>query len=128
MAAGQSVTRGAVHVAVQDFALEPDEMRMRKAAHLMVSSLAGSLSLVTCKDPLRIALTNALKAMLAGQQLVESAMLDQVISVVVADNLDLGCSFIGEARHDMLALVQGRAGLNRCASAQLGKQLKMHKP
>ena len=45
---------------VQDFAVEPDEQRMRKAAHLMVGSLAGSLALVTCRDPLRPSLTNRL--------------------------------------------------------------------
>jgi CCR4-NOT transcription complex subunit 1 len=37
---------------------------MRKAAHLMVSSLAGSLALVTCKDPLKVALTNTLRALM----------------------------------------------------------------
>jgi hypothetical protein len=52
------------HPSLQDFALEPDEGRMRKAAHLMVSSLAGSLALVTCKDPLKVALTNTLRALI----------------------------------------------------------------
>ena len=37
---------------------------MRKAAHLMVASLAGSLALVTCKDPLRVSLTNSLRSIL----------------------------------------------------------------
>lgn len=34
----------------------------------MVSSLAGSLALVTCKDPLRVALANNMRALLAGSQ------------------------------------------------------------
>ena len=37
----------------QDFAMESDENKMRKAAHLMVQSLASSLALVAYKDPLR---------------------------------------------------------------------------
>lgn len=45
--------------------MDPDEMRMRKAAHLMVSSLAGSLALVTCKDPLRVSMSNSLKLILS---------------------------------------------------------------
>lgn len=44
----------------QDFAFEGDESNLRKAAHLMVSSLAGSLALVTCREPLRVALGNQL--------------------------------------------------------------------
>ena len=38
---------------LKDFAMEPDENKMRKAAHLMVQSLASSLALVAYKDPLR---------------------------------------------------------------------------
>lgn len=37
----------------KDFATEPSEDRLRKAAQLMSQKLAGSLALVTCKDPLR---------------------------------------------------------------------------
>ena len=37
----------------KDFAMEPDETKMRQAAHLMVSNLSGSLALVTCREPLR---------------------------------------------------------------------------
>lgn len=54
----------AVELILKDFSTDPDETRMRKAAHLMVSTLAGSLAMVTSKDPLRVSLTNALKAQL----------------------------------------------------------------
>ena len=54
----------AVELILKDFSTDPDESRMRKAAHLMVSSLAGSLAMVTSKDPLRVSFTNALKAQL----------------------------------------------------------------
>jgi len=37
---------------------------MRKAAHLMVSSLAGSLALVTCKEPLRVSIGNHVRSLL----------------------------------------------------------------
>lgn len=52
---------------------------MRKAAHLMVGSLAGSLALVTCRDPLRTSLTNRLRSLLA--QGLDAAMLEQYVQV-----------------------------------------------
>ncbi|KAJ9513070.1 hypothetical protein QJQ45_029442, partial [Haematococcus lacustris] len=85
-----------------DFALEPDEGRMRKAAHLMVSSLAGSLALVTCKDPLRVALTATLRALLTNQlpSANDAGVVEQVAAVVCNDNLDLGCAIIERAATD----------------------------
>jgi CCR4-NOT transcription complex subunit 1 len=49
---------------MKDFATEPDEQKMRKAAHLMVQNLAGSLALVTCKEPLRLSMSNHLRSLL----------------------------------------------------------------
>ena len=51
----------------KDFATEPDESRVRKAAALMVSNLAGSLALVTCKEPLRVSIAKHLRALLQQQ-------------------------------------------------------------
>ena len=48
----------------KDFALEPDENTMRQAGHLMVSNLAGSLALVTCKEPLRVSVSTHLRQLL----------------------------------------------------------------
>ncbi|KAF5831048.1 CCR4-Not complex component, Not1-domain-containing protein [Dunaliella salina] len=72
---------------------------MRSAAHLMVSSLAGSLALVTCKDPLRVALANHMRALLQAVQasVMDAGVIEQVVGVVVADNLDLGCVVIERA-------------------------------
>ena len=51
-------------IVMKDFAMEPDEQKMRKAAHLMVQNLAGSLALVTCKEPLRVSMNNHLRSLL----------------------------------------------------------------
>lgn len=59
--------------------MEPDEQRMRVAAHLMVGSLAGSLALVTCRDPLRTSLTNRLRSLLA--QGLDTTALEQYVQV-----------------------------------------------
>lgn len=81
---------------VKDFAMEPDEKKMGKAAHLMVSSLAGSLALVTCKEPLRVSMGNQLRTLFT-QAGVEAGSTDQVIQVCVAENLELGCILIEKA-------------------------------
>eukprot|EP00927_Polykrikos_kofoidii_P002672 TRINITY_DN11067_c0_g5_i2.p1 TRINITY_DN11067_c0_g5~~TRINITY_DN11067_c0_g5_i2.p1 ORF type:complete len:2502 (+),score=564.25 TRINITY_DN11067_c0_g5_i2:638-7507(+) len=85
----------------QDFAVEPDEKVLMKAAQLMVSSVAGSLALVTCREPLRVSLTNHLLQLLflhnAAKDINENAALEQVLHVVSNDNLDLGCSLIEKA-------------------------------
>lgn len=51
-------------LAIKDFAMEGNEERMREAAHLMVQNLAGSLALVTCKEPLRLSIVTHLRTLL----------------------------------------------------------------
>ena len=63
----------------QDYAMEEDEASMRKAAHLMVSSLAGSLALVTCREPLRSSLATQLRHLLANS--MEASQLEQTVNV-----------------------------------------------
>ena len=46
----------------KDFALEGNDEKMRKAAHLMAQNLAGSLALVTCKEPLRSNMANHIRS------------------------------------------------------------------
>lgn len=44
--------------------MEGNEERMRHAAHLMVQNLAGSLALVTCKEPLRMSIVAHIRALM----------------------------------------------------------------
>ncbi|CAG8494332.1 7474_t:CDS:10 [Funneliformis mosseae] len=85
---------------IKDFAMEPNEERMRNSAHLMVQNLAGSLALVTCKEPLRISMVTHLKNLLLQNGFSEQSIPEQAILIVVADNLDLACSFIEKAAMD----------------------------
>lgn len=82
----------------KDFAMEPDEKKLRQAAHLMVSSLAGSLALVTCKEPLKVSLFNNLKQVLSS--VLDHTLLEHTVNIVIADNLDLGCTIIEKASTD----------------------------
>ena len=63
----------------QDFAVEQDEQCMRKAAHLMVSSLAGQLALVTCREPMRVSLLEMLRSLL--QPALEPVALEHAATV-----------------------------------------------
>jgi CCR4-NOT transcription complex subunit 1 len=49
---------------LKDFAHDGDYTKMLKAADLIVQNLAGSLALVTCREPLRLSLTTNLKTIL----------------------------------------------------------------
>lgn len=49
----------------KDFATEPNEERIRKAGHMMAQKLAGSLALVTCKEPLKGNLATHIRQSLA---------------------------------------------------------------
>ncbi|KAA8539793.1 hypothetical protein F0562_026485 [Nyssa sinensis] len=78
---------------LKDYAMESDETRIHNAAHLMVASLAGSLAHVTCKEPLRASISNQLRNSLQGFN-ISSELQEQAISIVLNDNLDLGCAVI----------------------------------
>ncbi|KAI8335037.1 CCR4-Not complex component, Not1-domain-containing protein [Chlamydoabsidia padenii] len=80
----------------KDFAMESDENKMRKAAHLMVQNLAGSLAMVTCKEPLRLALATNLRNIFMANGLAEN-LVEQAVHLTVSDNLDLVCTVIEKA-------------------------------
>ena len=55
----------------KDFATEPNEETLRQAAHRMAQKLAGSLALVTCKEPLRSNLSSHMRQFLSEQGFTE---------------------------------------------------------
>ena len=60
----------------------------------------GSLALVTCREPLRVSLTNHLWQLLlpqAAKDMSETAALDQVVHILSTENLELGCNLIEKA-------------------------------
>jgi hypothetical protein len=88
----------AKELVVKDFALEGDETLVRKAAYLMVSNLAGSLALVTCKEPLRVSIGNHIRNLLStAAPNLDTASVDMVVQMCSSDNLELGCMLIEKA-------------------------------
>ena len=65
----------------KDFCLEREEALVKRAAHLMVASLAGSLALVTSREPLRVALTQHLRQLLQPASTKDDA--DQVNNIML---------------------------------------------
>jgi len=91
-------TREIVH---KDFATEPDEQKMRKATHSMVQNLAGSLALVTCKEPLRISMSVHLRNLLQNNTSEQyHGMIESAVQLIASDNLDLACALIEKAATD----------------------------
>ena len=91
-------------IVTKDFATEGDENKTRKAAQLMVANLAGSLALVTCRDPLRTSISTHLRQLLTssagGTETLtehEQAIIEQCVSICATDNLELGCMLIEKA-------------------------------
>ncbi|KAF8226250.1 Not1-domain-containing protein [Tricholoma matsutake] len=80
----------------KDFVTESNEEKMRSAGHLMAKKLAGSLALVTCKEPLKSNLATHFRQFLADHGFSEVAS-EQVVLLLVQDNLDVACSAIEKA-------------------------------
>lgn len=78
---------------LKDFANEPDLGKVRKAALQMVQQLAGSLALVTSKEPLRVSMGNQLRTML-NPLVPEQNLIEQTSQVICAANLEVGCAII----------------------------------
>lgn len=88
----RSVTIAAISTAQmikKDFATEPNEAKVRSAAILMVKKTAGSLALVTSKEPLRASMTNYIRAL--SSELTQG-LSEGTIIMCVNSNLDLACS------------------------------------
>jgi CCR4-NOT transcription complex subunit 1 len=79
----------------KDFAMEPDEDRLRSAAHTVVKALSGALALVTCKEPLRMSIQTNIRVM--ARELPDQALPEGHVLMFVNDNLDLVCNTVEQA-------------------------------
>ncbi len=75
----------------KDFAREGDEDRVRRSAHQMVRKLSGSLALVTCKEPLKMSMTNYIRM---AQAEFQEPVAEGAILMCVNDNLDAACGIV----------------------------------
>ncbi|KAJ8454554.1 hypothetical protein ONZ51_g12961 [Trametes cubensis] len=96
----------------KDFVTEANEDKMRKAGHLMAQKLAGSLALVTCKEPLKGNLGSHMRHFLSDIGFTEQMVPDAVIFMLVQDNIELACQVIEKAAMDraVIDVDEGFAG------------------
>ncbi|PWN28002.1 Not1-domain-containing protein [Jaminaea rosea] len=84
----------------KDFAMEGDENKMRDAAHQMAANLAGSLALVTCKEPLRASMVGNARTLFLQSGFTEQTFPEPAVIGIMQDNLELACSVIEKAAMD----------------------------
>lgn len=83
----------------KDFARESDEDRVRRSAQQMVRKLSGSLALVTCKEPLKVSMTNFIR--MAQADLPDQAFPEGAILMCVNDNLDTACNIVEKQAEEL---------------------------
>lgn len=99
---------------LKDFAYDQDYKKVLEASDLIVQNLAGSLALVTCREPLRMSLTNNIKKALENhfrsqgfeirsglgameekdQRTINEENISEIAVLVCRENLELGCKLI----------------------------------
>ncbi|GFQ94535.1 CCR4-NOT transcription complex subunit 1 [Trichonephila clavata] len=82
----------------KDFALDPEESRMRVSAHHMIRSLTAGMVMITCRDPLFMSIITNLRTAFLGALRnptpQQKEMTEQASDVVAQENLELACCFI----------------------------------
>ncbi|XP_074578118.1 uncharacterized protein LOC141834681 isoform X2 [Curcuma longa] len=86
-------SRTTKELVLKDYSMETDDGVISRSAHLMVGTLAGSLAHVTCKEPLRVALSSNLRGLLQVLN-VANDHVEQIVQILTTDHLDLGCAVI----------------------------------
>ncbi|OAY69195.1 CCR4-NOT transcription complex subunit 1, partial [Ananas comosus] len=95
---------------LKDFAMELDDSTIAHSAHVMVGTLAGSLAHVTCKEPLRVSLSNHLRSLLQALN-SNNENIEQIVQIITNDHLDLGCAMIENAASEKaVELIDGIIG------------------
>eukprot|EP01061_Rhynchopus_euleeides_P028392 TRINITY_DN4625_c3_g1_i1.p1 TRINITY_DN4625_c3_g1~~TRINITY_DN4625_c3_g1_i1.p1 ORF type:complete len:1343 (+),score=458.07 TRINITY_DN4625_c3_g1_i1:55-4029(+) len=79
---------------IKDYATEPDDGKLLKAAHQMVTALASHLAMVTCKETLRSKMGEMLKQVIRKD---ETKLEEGSVERVVVDNVDACVATIEKA-------------------------------
>ncbi|KAK2550448.1 CCR4-NOT transcription complex subunit 1 [Acropora cervicornis] len=102
----------------KDFALDPEESRMRAAAHHMVRFMTAGMALITCRDPLQISISNNLRsnflAALRGANQQQKDMIERAASLVSEENTELACAFIQKTAEFDLRRIARSEGRRYC--------------
>lgn len=117
----------------KDFATEPNEQKMRKAAVGMAQRLAGHLALVTCKEPMRLSMVSNIRGVLNQNGIGENVVSEQAIAMIVNENLEFVCQTVEDAAERSAVpqvdeALQGAYALRRRHNAQKNPQSEFLAP
>lgn len=88
----------AEQIVKKDFALDPDESRMRIAAHHIARNLTAGMAMITCRDQLQQSIKMNLKqlftAAITNATPQQKDLMDQTVQICAQDNMELACAFI----------------------------------
>ncbi|MFS8026792.1 putative CCR4-Not complex component, Not1, MIF4G-like domain superfamily [Helianthus anomalus] len=83
----------AIELVLKEYINDPDEIYIDNVSSLMVAYLAGSLSSVTCKEPLRVLTSTHLRNSTRGLN-VPTEFLEDAMKCVIDENLHFGWASI----------------------------------
>lgn len=82
----------------KDFALDPDEVRMRTSAHHMVRNLAAGMAMITCRDQLLSSINTNLKTAflnaMVGATPQQKELVESAATQLASDNMELACTYV----------------------------------
>uniref|UniRef100_A0A2A4JSL1 CCR4-NOT transcription complex subunit 1 n=1 Tax=Heliothis virescens TaxID=7102 RepID=A0A2A4JSL1_HELVI len=87
----------------KDFALDPDEVRMRTCAHHMMRNLTAGMAMITCREQIISTISTNLKGAFATalmpstpQQFLvfQKEIIESAAAVLATENMELACAFI----------------------------------
>ncbi|VVC94202.1 unnamed protein product, partial [Leptidea sinapis] len=81
----------------KDFAFDPDEVRMRNAAHHMMRNLTAGMAMITCREQIINTLTINFKAAFLPALIPavpKQDVIDDAATIIAAENMELACAFI----------------------------------
>ncbi|XP_065578848.1 CCR4-NOT transcription complex subunit 1-like isoform X2 [Artemia franciscana] len=88
----------------KDFALDPEEQRMRICAHSMTRHLVAGTAMISCREQLLTSMTSSLKnafmATIRATSIQQREACEQAAAVVAQDNVELACAFIQKTAID----------------------------
>ncbi|VDK67886.1 unnamed protein product [Litomosoides sigmodontis] len=87
------------HICKKDFALDPDEQRIRRASQHMIRAMTAGMASITCREPLastilgflKTAFTNSLRCNITPEQ---QKLIDEAATTITEDNVELATNFI----------------------------------
>ncbi|XP_013136530.1 PREDICTED: CCR4-NOT transcription complex subunit 1 isoform X2 [Papilio polytes] len=82
----------------KDFALDPDEGRMRTCAHHMMRNLTAGMAMITCREQIVSTISTNLKAAfltaLIPANPQQKDIVESAAAVLATENMELACAFI----------------------------------